>query len=257
MEYRSTANLTPQQQGAIRDAYTKFVAEVNKKMPAGYSARLSSGPSFGNGGKFDTTINFYKDDQLGRGRVGYASRSFGIEDIFGIKRTKVYHAFFELDKDVQGVGINNAFLGESLKLYDQLGLDAVRVTANIDVGGYTWARSGFNFLSLNTLNNTIDDMRARIAAHGRTMPQKTRRATAHFTPKMWEDALKTLDELKLKATQANFDAGMAPSAVELSQIGWNSTIGRGRDSMWVGKAVMLGLNWSGVRGIDAERNLRK
>lgn len=252
--YRQTKPLSPEQQSMIRNAYTNFVDEVNKKLPNGFTAKLTSPPSFDDGGKFSTTIKFYS--RTGQ-YAGYATREFGIEDIFGIKRTKVYHSWFEVKKQFQGSGINNAFLEESLKLYEQFGLDAVRVTANIDVGGYTWARSGFNFLTVETMTNTIRSIRRRLQNQGAGLDPDDRRKLNFMTDADWDAVMAKLDEYEAKATEENFVAGRAPSAISLSRLGWNSTMPSGRDSLWAGKVAMLGLNWSGVRGIDAERNLRE
>jgi hypothetical protein len=53
------------------------------------------------------------------------------------------HDVFELPNDLQGKGFAKQFMRNSLDFYDHLGLKKMEVGANIDVGGYAWARYGF------------------------------------------------------------------------------------------------------------------
>lgn len=55
----------------------------------------------------------------------------------------VDHAYFTLPKSKQGSNIGKRLFQNSLQLYDHLGLEHISVHANIDVGGYAWARYGF------------------------------------------------------------------------------------------------------------------
>ena len=44
---------------------------------------------------------------------------------------------------VQGQGIGKQIFSSSLDLYDHLGVNSIAVHANLDIGGYAWARYGF------------------------------------------------------------------------------------------------------------------
>jgi SPP1 gp7 family putative phage head morphogenesis protein len=56
----------------------------------------------------------------------------------------VYHALLTIDRAAQGTGLAASIMRGSLATYKSLGVREISVTANIDVGGYTWARFGFS-----------------------------------------------------------------------------------------------------------------
>lgn len=55
----------------------------------------------------------------------------------------VRHAFLELAETAQGKGFGKKFLRNSLRLYEEAGVAEIRLVADIDAGGYAWARYGF------------------------------------------------------------------------------------------------------------------
>lgn len=243
--FRGNGPLPDELKAKLNEAYTRFVSNVNKALPEGFSAELAYDPVISSGGQLDTKIYFYKDGR----QVGFADRKFGLENIFGIKRARVYHAYFTLDSNIQGSGLNKAFLSESMKLYKEMGLDAVRVTANINVGGFTWARSGFNWLTPSTMQN--------IFALGESKLESIRRRKfPRIGDEEWGNLVEEFRAMKARATAENFANGTAPTAAELASLGWNSTIPSGRDSMWLGKAILLGEMWDGVQPVESGRDLR-
>lgn len=56
----------------------------------------------------------------------------------------VYHALFSLSDQHQGEGLAKDFMRGSVETYLAHGLDRIELGANIDVGGYAWARYGFD-----------------------------------------------------------------------------------------------------------------
>ena len=58
-------------------------------------------------------------------------------------RIIVDHALFDLPEELQGKGISKAIFRSLFSEYENMGVDEVRVKANIDVGGYCWAKYGF------------------------------------------------------------------------------------------------------------------
>ena len=52
-------------------------------------------------------------------------------------------AYFAINPGEQGGGIGKELLRSNVALYQQMGLDKVKVHANIDVGGYAWAKYGY------------------------------------------------------------------------------------------------------------------
>jgi hypothetical protein len=55
----------------------------------------------------------------------------------------VEHDHFELDPNHQGKHLAKHILHNSMKLYKKMGIHSIHTFANIDVGGYAWAKYGF------------------------------------------------------------------------------------------------------------------
>lgn len=55
----------------------------------------------------------------------------------------VHHDLFEIDEIYQGKGISKEIFKILYAQYKKIGVDQISVFANIDIGGYTWARYGF------------------------------------------------------------------------------------------------------------------
>lgn len=55
------------------------------------------------------------------------------------------HAVFELPISLQENGIAAKALGASLKQYEAMGVDAIELNANINIGSYAWAQYGFDY----------------------------------------------------------------------------------------------------------------
>lgn len=59
-------------------------------------------------------------------------------------KREVYHAFFKAPKELQGNGLSKRVINIYYEQYKKAGIDKIKVTANIDVGGYAWAKYGFS-----------------------------------------------------------------------------------------------------------------
>lgn len=66
-------------------------------------------------------------------------RDFGIVD--GTK--VVEHELFDLDKELQGHGVSRKVFKALYEQYRVTGVERIELYANIDIGGYAWARYGF------------------------------------------------------------------------------------------------------------------
>lgn len=66
-----------------------------------------------------------------------------IQRSINVLEKRAVHDLFTLSDDVQGKGFGKELLANHLALYKQLGVEKIEVHANIDVGGYAWARYGF------------------------------------------------------------------------------------------------------------------
>lgn len=81
----------------------------------------------GKGGKKSVYFNM-------RGKTWFADRL--------ITGTEIDHSYFKVNGK-QASGFGKKLLAAQLDLYDHAGIEKVTVHANIDVGGYAWARAGF------------------------------------------------------------------------------------------------------------------
>jgi ADP-ribose pyrophosphatase YjhB (NUDIX family) len=80
-----------------------------------------------------------------RGGGDDEGRTF-IRRIFGVDekgRLGVEHDYFSIPEAGEGKGYGKKFLRDSFELYKKMGVDNVHVHANINVGGYAWAKYGF------------------------------------------------------------------------------------------------------------------
>ena len=84
-------------------------------------------------------------------------------------KLNVEHAFFEVDKGQQRTGLSKTLLHNSMAEYKAMGVSTVTVHANIDVGGYAWAKYGFaptdvSWSSLKfNLSTRLDGLRDQVS----------------------------------------------------------------------------------------------
>lgn len=69
------------------------------------------------------------------------NESFSVTRVFGTDGN-VYHSYFAAGQN-GGEGFHKRFFKGSIEAYIRHGFSSVEVSANIDVGAYTWARDGF------------------------------------------------------------------------------------------------------------------
>lgn len=68
----------------------------------------------------------------------------------------VHHDYFEMDEGSQGSGFGSRFYKNAEDAYKEAGVKRVVLTANETVGGYAWARMGFDFAH-NTQKFSLND----------------------------------------------------------------------------------------------------
>ena len=99
--------------------------------------------------------------------IGKFTRDFIAEQqIVGLDRipAHVEHAHLDLDPDVQATGFSRDFNAHAEAEYAKAGYEQVTLVANIDVGGYAWARQGFkiNETYQRMADISKDGLKARI-----------------------------------------------------------------------------------------------
>lgn len=136
---------------------TKFIRSMYEVSHGGYTSVVEKAEFYPNG--YDEgedmrrsgTLSVYIKilDSKGR-KVGNASRSL---EISGGNLQEVDHSLFKIDKDNQGSGFGAVFFSNSIAHYEEVGAGSVTTQANIDVGGYAWAKAGFMFQNQSDLRN--------------------------------------------------------------------------------------------------------
>ena len=209
-----------------RDELHDIVGERLNGQYAGLTVKVSSVETFG--GQLGVEADIFDAD----GRfVGETRRSFRRSH----GKLWAYHALLHLEPQVQGQGFAEAWNSHLMKWYTESGLDRIEVTANIDVGGYTWARQGFDWKTKEEAVNIAARLRTQLdEAHPRLYSAEQRAAA--------ESVIERITRLPV-------DDPDFPTAYEVSQVGRKP--GQGKDDSWPGKDAMLGSSWSGVKPVPA------
>ena len=66
-----------------------------------------------------------------------------VDRYFNPETKTAYHAYLRIEEGARGKGSIPAMLENQINLYRKLGIEKVKLGANIDVGGYAWAKYGF------------------------------------------------------------------------------------------------------------------
>lgn len=119
-----------------------------------------------------------------------------------------------LNPGIQGQGFAARYMAQVEDAYRAHGVEKLTGVANIDVGGYAWARSGWDF--------SDQSGRHDVAIRAREVGRK-------FSPEVQAEIRRVSDDPN-------------SSAVEFAMIGWTPGA-----STWPGKQIMLGSNWGMVK----------
>lgn len=89
-------------------------------------------------------------------------------------RFVVENALLEIDDSIQSRGVGKLFQANQMRMMERLGVDRVELLANIDVGGYAWARYGYvpsEAAEVGTLSNLASEIRGQVAGLGQISDQ--------------------------------------------------------------------------------------
>jgi hypothetical protein len=115
-------------------------ALFNDRMPDGFSVSITSldDEAGAAGGAPEGTVSVSFEIRRDGRKVGTGTRTFSNDP----DDPMLYAAILELDSSVQGNGIAAAHYQSLIDLGRQMGYPKIVMHANIDVGGYAWARYG-------------------------------------------------------------------------------------------------------------------
>jgi GNAT superfamily N-acetyltransferase len=171
------------------------------------------------------------DIRDGRRKIGTMTRTIVPS------RSYASHVLFELDPPYQGKGIGSQMLQASEDLYRSRGIKRITLQANKDVGGYTWARQGFQFSAFDPTMPAVDQQRAR-----KKLIQKLTTVIQSMPPSEHKDeALELLNRVR---------SGEEVLPAQFAVIGWTE----GADN-WAGKQMMLKAAWDGYKTLRDEEDI--
>lgn len=150
---------------------------------------------------------------------------------------KVHNWQFSVAKDLQGHGIGAKMTAALEDLWRSEGIETVTVGANADVGGYAWARLGFEFKDPAQAAEFVSDAQKQITKYAPIWAKKV-------SPEYVEDV-----KAQVQALQERLDAGDTILPAEIAMLGYRE----GLDDppfYWLGKRVLLGTSWDGVKDIS-------
>ena len=157
---------------------------------------------------FYTSVQIEMHDRTGA-RVGTAQRIFD-------ERTpnSIEHSSLELTPGMQGQGFATRFNAHAEAGYRRAGIEQITLDANLDVGGYAWARAGYDFAN--------EASRISVVSHAESM-------AAFYPP----DVQRAIERVVRNPNS---------TPIEFAMIG--HTPGA---TTWPGKEIMLGAGWDGVK----------
>lgn len=154
----------------------------------------------------------------------------------------VKNDYFRMDREYQGQGIGSRILEKLDNLYRRMGITRTKLNADIDVGGYAWARAGYDW------------------DHGHPSPFGNVPNAIYREMNFNTDLLTTDPEyLQLEAWRNQLNSWAYPQSVEdlptpfdIAMFGYDPAAAAaakaaGREYIWSGKRIMLGTDWYGVR----------
>ena len=111
---------------------------------------------FGKKGSMQIQINHSgKVEMIYENKGVYIEREFGYDEYS--KKVSVNHFKFELDEKLQNKGYAKAVLKSFYEEYKKAQIDEITTLANMNVGGYAWAKYGFCCESEDSLRYLIDN----------------------------------------------------------------------------------------------------
>lgn len=166
-------------------------------------------------------------------RNSHGGETVELTRTFNVSRKSVYNASWVVQRDYQGHGLATKLTPQLEDLYRSWGMETVSVSANIDVGGFAWARLGFDFEDDWERNSFYRRMETYLDEQG---------SWGAETYGLDQDAIKAAkDDFEvLKRRMRNGRHKVTPA--ELASIGY-----REGKTEWYGKRFMLETDWAGVK----------
>jgi hypothetical protein len=190
-------------------------------------------------------------------KVGNAKRTLELNTVTGEPYVTNQHLDID-DKNLRGGGFAARFNRRNEEFWQANGFETLRLTANTDVGGYAWARDGYDFDSYLGANNLGEQLRAALdqGSFGSAQWDDATRAQAEDLIARAElpgpEFFRLLRDGNLDGWEADKQAReLGPTPLEFAMLGWTPDSGEGKAAMWPGKQFMLAQQWNGVKSLAA------
>jgi GNAT superfamily N-acetyltransferase len=145
----------------------------------------------------------------------------------GENETVAHHGWLRVDPSLQGRGFARAFNQNLEDTYRRQGVAAIELTAALKVGGYLWARKGYDWAKDKKGQPKVPmnvRMRVADAAYG----------TGRFASE---------DKAAARQMVRSIRAGKPPTPYEIASLGYDGP--RDRRGRTIGQKMMLGSYWNG------------
>lgn len=223
------------------DALAKVYMGGLDRLPIGTQVKIVISDSVVEEGAISIRgILVYKGERIGRFDRTISRHGTNVQ---------AYHDVLYMNKDYQGTGFGSEFFYHSEDAYRLMGIDEIRTFANTSVGGYAWAKMGFEFLHKESIESTANLIAGKIQDLYDVYVEKNKLAG---TESKWrddhlafEDKKKRMSDFLSVRVRKKLRAMKYPyqfAAVEVKMP--DGEIHR------VGKQVMIGHAWSAVKHLS-------
>lgn len=120
------------------------------------SEKLKGNVDFGFEGVVDNGMLYAENTEIFGAKVKEMQR------YFDLKNKEVEHYLLRLEESNQGGGAIKEMYKSAIPLYKKMGMEKITLTANLNAGGYAWAKYGFNLKDAGDAKNLSQKMNDRI-----------------------------------------------------------------------------------------------
>lgn len=172
--------------------------------------------------------------QLNGKDIGRWSRILHLND----ENPHAYYELLEVNTEYQNMKIGTSLIPHFDAVMLSSGLNVVKLEANIDVGGYAWARQGYDWDTSrrSPINKRRDGSYFGLVGH-------LQQAQQEFGDENGEIA--AMIE-RLTENNGQFHPNF-PTPLEVAMCGRNN---KPDETMWAGKKALLGLSWPAARTLS-------